>query len=199
MQFPIGTKVRAKGFNKVFEVESFDEATHKYILKDSVPTWDENELELAQPRLRGFEVATSFEDKGVILPTRSTTGSAGYDFRVLTDDSITIKPNETHIFHTGVKAYMQKDEVLMIYPRSSMGIFNNIMIANSVPIIDHDYYGNPKNDGEIMIALHNYGYNIVIINNGDRVAQGIFTKYLTTDDDNVITGRIGGIGSTGVS
>ena len=195
MQFPIGTKVRAKGFNKVFEVISYDAVTRKYSLDSSISEWDEDELELF--KLRGFEVATSFEDKGVILPTRSTVGSAGYDFRVLTDSPISLNPNETHIFHTGVKAYMQEDEVLMIYPRSSIGIMQGIMIANSVPVIDHDYYGNPKNDGEIMIALHNYGYNIVFINNGDRVAQGVFTKYLTIDNDNVTTSRIGGIGSTG--
>ena len=193
MQFPIGTKVRAKGFNKVFEVESFDEATHKYILKDSVPTWDENELELAQPRLRGFEVATSFEDRGVILPIRSTVGSAGYDFRVLTDDSITINPNETHVFDTGVKAYMQDDEVLLIYVRSSLGIKSKIRLANGTGVIDSDF------ELPIKVALHNYGEYPIVINNGDRVAQGIFTKYLITDDDNVTTSRIGGIGSTGVS
>lgn len=193
MQFPIGTKVRAKGFNKVFEVESFDEVTHKYILKDSFPTWDENELEFAQPRLRGFEVATSFEDKRVILPTRSTTGSAGYDFRVLTDLPVTLNPNKTHVFDTGVKAYMQDDEVLLIYVRSSLGIKANLRLANGTAVIDSDF------KLPIKIALHNYGEDAVMIKNGARVAQGIFTKYLTTDDDNVTTGRIGGIGSTGVS
>ena len=191
MQFPIGTKVRAKGFNKVFEVEGFDEVTHKYTLKDSVPTWDENELELVQPRLRGFEVATSFEDRGVILPTRSTVGSAGYDFRVLTDSPVSLKPNETHIFDTGVRAYMQEDEVLKIYIRSSLGIKHHVRLCNGTGIIDSDF------NLPIKIALHNYGKDIVTINNGDRVAQGIFTKYLTIDNDNVTTSRTGGIGSTG--
>lgn len=197
MQFAIGTKVRAKGFSKVFEVAKYDDKTHKYVLKDSVPTWDENELELAEPRLRGFEVVSSFVDRGVILPTRSTAGSAGYDFRVLTDEPIIIKPHETHVFHTGIKAYMQEDEVLTLHIRSSAGIKRGLMISNCVPIIDHDYYNNEQNEGEIMIALTNYANKFVQIENNDRVAQGIFMKYLTVDNDNVTTERTGGIGSTG--
>ena len=189
MQFPIGTKVRAKGFNKVFEVISYDAVTRKYSLDSSISEWDEDELELF--KLRGFEVATSFEDKGVILPTRSTVGSAGYDFRVLTDKPIVINPNETHIFDTGVRAYMQEDEVLKIYIRSSLGIKHHVRLCNDTGIIDSDF------ELPIKIALHNYGEDIVTINNGDRVAQGIFTKYLTIDNDNVTTSRIGGIGSTG--
>ena len=35
------------------------------------------------------------------------------------------------------------------------------------------------------------------IKTGDKIAQGIFTKYLTVDDENEITNvRTGGIGST---
>lgn len=190
MQFSIGTKVRAKGFNKIFEVISYDVVTKKYSLDSSISEWDEGELELF--KLRGFEVATSFEDKGVILPTRSTVGSAGYDFRVLTDLPVTLNPNETHVFDTGVKAYMQDDEVLLIYVRSSLGIKANLRLANGTAVIDSDF------ELPIKIALHNYGEDAVRIENGARVAQGIFTKYLTTDDDNVTTSRVGGIGSTGV-
>ena len=196
MQFAIGTKVRAKGFSKVFEVAKYDDKTHKYVLKDSVPTWDENELELAEPRLRGFEVVSSFVDRGVILPTRSTAGSAGYDFRVLTDEPIIIKPHETHVFDTGVKAYMQEDEVLMIYVRSSTGIKKGLRLANGTGCIDSDFI-NGETEGHIKIALTNYANKFVQIENNDRVAQGIFMKYLTVDNDNVTTERTGGIGSTG--
>lgn len=197
MKFQIGEKVRAKGFGKVFEVVSYDEPTKKYSLDSSILRWDEDELEIAEPRLRGFEVVSSFEDKGVILPTRSTVGSAGYDFRVLTDEPVIIKPHETHVFDTGVKAYMQEDEVLMIYVRSSTGIKKGLRLANGTGCIDSDFI-NGETEGHIKIALTNYANKFVQIKNNDRVAQGIFTKYLTVDNDNVTTNRIGGIGSTGV-
>lgn len=198
MKFQIGEKVRAKGFGKIFEVVSYDEPTKKYSLDSSILRWDEDELEIAEPRLRGFEVVSSFEDKGVILPTRSTVGSAGYDIRVLCDEPVIIAPHTTHVFHTGVRAYMQPDEVLMLYPRSSLAIKRHMRLANSVPIIDSDFYDNPDNSGEIMIAITNFANAFAKIENGERVAQGIFTKYLTVDNDNVTTNRIGGIGSTGV-
>ena len=136
MKFQIGEKVRAKGFGKVFEVVSYDKSTKKYSLDSSILRWDEDELEIAEPRLRGFEVVSSFEDKGVILPTRSTVGSAGYDIRVLCDEPVIIMPHTTHIFDTGIKAYMQEDEVLMVYVRSSVGIKKHLRLANSTGIID---------------------------------------------------------------
>lgn len=60
------------------------------------------------------------------------------------------------------------------------------------------YYNNKDNEGHIMVALTNFANAFAKIENGERVAQGIFTKYLTVDNDNVTTNRIGGIGSTGV-
>ena len=133
MKFQIGEKVRAKGFNKVFEVVGYQ--NKKYFLEDSILTWDEDELESVS-RQRGFEVVSSFVDKGVILPTRSTVGSAGYDIRVLCDDTVVIPPHTTHIFDTGIKAYMQPDEVLMIYVRSSIGIKRHLCLPNNVAVID---------------------------------------------------------------
>lgn len=198
MKFQIGEKVRAKGFGKVFEVVSYDKPTKKYSLDSSILRWDEDELEIAEPRLRGFEVVSSFEDKGVILPTRSTVGSAGYDIRILCDEPVIIMPHTTHVFDTGIKAYMQEDEVLMIYVRSSTGIKKGLRLANGTGVIDSSFFNNPSNEGHIKIALTNYANRFVKVENNDRVAQGIFTKYLTVDNDNVTTNRIGGIGSTGV-
>lgn len=197
MQFPIGTKVRAKGFSRVFEVISYDVVTKKYTLDSSISEWDEDELELFKPRLRGFEVVSSFVDKGVILPTRSTVGSAGYDIRVLCDEPVIITPHTTHVFDTGIKAYMQEDEVLMIYPRSSVGMKKHLRLSNGSGVIDSSFYNSTESEGHIKVALHNFANAFVKVENGERVAQGIFVKYLTVDNDNVTTSRIGGIGSTG--
>ena len=148
--------------------------------------------------MRRFEIARGFEDRGVILPTRSTEGSAGYDIRALTPlkKPVEIKPLETYVFDTGIKACMEKDEVLKIYIRSSVGIKKHLILSNAVGIIDADYYSNPKNDGHIMLSVTNISTTIQVIENNERIAQGIFMKYLITDDDNVTEERVGGIGST---
>ncbi|OWZ84294.1 dUTP diphosphatase [Natranaerobius trueperi] len=129
------------------------------------------------------------------MPTRADARSAGYDF--YSPIETIIKPNSSIIIWSNIKAAMEDDEVLKIYVRSSMGIKKKIMLANTVGIIDSSYYGNPSNDGNIGIALYNYGDTPVTIQEGERIAQGIFHKYLTVENDHVINKeRTGGIGST---
>ena len=146
--------------------------------------------------MREFKVAKGFEDKNVILPTRATKNSAGYDFHIISDRDTFIHPQEAIKFHTGVKAYMEDDEVLLIDIRSSMGIKKSIVLANSQGVIDSDFADNPDNDGEIMIALTNLGDKAQVIEPNARVAQGMFIKYLTTDNDKADAERVGGVGST---
>lgn len=128
------------------------------------------------------------------LPKRGSINSAGYDFKVIED--LVINPKEIVLAKTGIKAYMNSDEVLEIYPRSSIATKKHTILANSVGIIDSDYFNNPNNEGHILIALYNYGNEKVEIKNGERVAQGIFKKYLITEDDDADEARIGGFGST---
>ena len=149
-------------------------------------------------KLRGFEIAKGYEDKGINLPVRKTKYSAGYDIEAAED--ITIMPYEsTHkpeLVKTGLKAYMQDDEVLMLYNRSSNPKKKGLVVANSVGVIDKDYYGNLDNDGHIMFAFFNFKDEDVTIHKGDAIAQGIFQKYLITDNDMACGERIGGFGST---
>ena len=72
-------------------------------------------------KIRGFEIAKGFEDKGINLPIRKTKGSAGYDFEVAEDVVVPKfeKGQKPTIIKTGVKAYMPEDEVLYLYGRSS--------------------------------------------------------------------------------
>ncbi len=92
---------------------------------------------------------------------------------------------------------MEKDEVLLVFPRSSLGKKKGLILTNSVAVIDADYYSNPNNDGHIMINLFNFSNTDQTIEKGERFAQGIFIKYLTTDDDQTTKTREGGFGSTG--
>lgn len=141
---------------------------------------------------RGFE-KVSFIDEGVI-PKRSTQKSAGYDFYAIED--AVVYPGHITIFKTGIKAYMLNDEYLKLVIRSSMGIKKGLVLANTIGIIDSDYYNNIDNEGHIMIALFNSSDKEQIIKKNQKLAQGIFQKYLLTDDDDANGVRRGGIGST---
>ena len=129
------------------------------------------------------------------LPERKTIASAGYDFYV--PHEVEIKPGETVMIWTNVKAKMPQNEFLAIFVRSSVGIKRHLMLANGTCIIDSDYYSNPDNDGNIGIPIYNYGKETQIVEAGECLAQGIFLKFKTTDDDTAKAIRMGGYGSTG--
>ena len=147
---------------------------------------------------RGFEVAKGWEDKDIHIPERKTVRSAGYDLEaaediVLPKFELGAKPT---LIPTGLKAYMEDDEVLMLFPRSSGPKKMGILFPHSAGIIDSDYYGNIDNDGHIMVQCINIKNEDVQIKKGDAVAQAIFQKFLITDDDNASGKRTGGFGST---
>ena len=147
---------------------------------------------------RGFTLLTN----DAVCPTRGTRRSAGYDFYIpkVNGEDVTyiINPGETVKIKSDVAAYMRENEVLCIHIRSSVGIKKNCSLPNCTGIIDSDYYMNPDNKGNIIIAIRNDGTEPVTFKSGDKVAQGIFMNYLTSDNDNVLAEvRTGGVGSTG--
>ena len=150
-------------------------------------------------RIRGFEAVDSSKKKHDIstrLPVRSDDGSAGYDFYSPT--SVEILPGEKATIWTDIKSYMKQDEVLKIYPRSSMGIKFGVSLANTTGIIDSSYYGNPDNDGNIGICIMNNSTETYSVSEGDRIGQGIFQKYLMADNDDILNKeRLSGIGHSG--
>jgi dUTP pyrophosphatase len=130
------------------------------------------------------------------IPKRSTSKSAGYDIRSM--EHGIIKVGEAMNFKTGLKVSMNEDEVLYVYSRSSYAYKYNVCLMNNVGVIDSDYYNNPDNEGHFQIRLVNLGDKDFEVNIGDRIAQGVFMKYLTVDNEELINNkRSGGIGSTG--
>ena len=147
---------------------------------------------------RGFEIAKGFEDKDINLPVRKTKFSAGYDIEAAEDIVVpAFKPGMAPtLIPTGIKAYMENDEVLYLYNRSSNPKKKGLVLANSVGVIDADYYENPDNDGHIMFAFFNFKDEDTEIKKGDAIGQGVFAKYLITDDESADGERLGGFGST---
>ncbi|HDR7066921.1 TPA: hypothetical protein QCW42_004027 [Bacillus cereus] len=167
-------------------------------------------------KIRGFEVAKGFEDKGINLPERQTANSAGYDFEASED--VVIEPlwkNLWKLFRkhtygqdtnekilkptlvpTGVKSYMTSNESLDLYNRSSNPLKRFLLLGNGVGLIDSDYYNNPDNDGHIMFQFINFGFFPQTIKKGERIGQGVFRQFLKADGDNATGTRTGGHGST---
>ena len=149
-------------------------------------------------KTRGFEIAKGFEKKKINLPVRKTKYSAGYDIECAEDTTVPSfkKGINPTLITTGLKAYMGDDEVLYLYNRSSNPKKKGLILANSVGVVDKDYYGNPDNDGHIMFAFFNIKDEDITIKKGEAIGQAIFSKYLITDDDKASGERQGGFGST---
>ena len=149
-------------------------------------------------KIRGFEIAKGFENAGINLPIRKTKYSAGYDVEAAEDTIIPSFKKGTNptLIKTGLKAYMADDEVLMLYNRSSNPKKKGLILANSVGVVDKDYYGNPDNDGHIMFAFYNIKEEDITIKKGEARGQAVFQKYLTVDEDVAEGKRVGGFGAT---
>jgi len=149
-------------------------------------------------RVRGFEIAKGFENAGINIPVRKTKYSAGYDIEAAEDVVIPSfkKGMNPSMVKTGLKAYMQDDEYLKLCNRSSNPKKKGLILANSIGVVDADYYENPDNDGHIMFAFYNIKDEDITIKKGEAIGQAIFEKFLVADNDAASGERIGGFGST---
>ena len=139
------------------------------------------------------ELNVNYED--IKLPKRSTIGSAGYDCYAPFD--LKLEPNQEIKVPTGIRTYMQLGEVLLVAPRSGHGFKYFLRLANTIGIIDQDYYYS-DNEGHIFVKLRNEGNKILEIEKGKGMCQMIFTPFLIADGDSFTDGetRNGGFGST---
>ena len=172
-----------------------------------------------------FERVSKYPD--AVIPTRSTANSAGYDFTVAEDIVIPSYSNQMsemvqwdrtgHIYTltemanftkqlkikpilipTGIKCSLDPNTYLELSARSSTPLKHWIILANGVGIIDADYYNNPDNEGEIFVQVINLSPFTIKLKKGDKIAQGIISRYYTVEDDVRDGERTGGFGSTGV-
>ena len=152
-------------------------------------------------KIRGFEIAKGFEDKNINLPERKTKYSAGYDVEAAEDVIIPSfkKGANPTLVKTGLKAYMGDNEYLMLANRSSNPKKKGLILANSVGIIDKDYYENEDNDGHFMFAFYNIKEEDIVIKKGEIVGQAIFMPFLIADNDEAQGTRKGGFGSTNIN
>lgn len=132
---------------------------------------------------------------GIKLPRRATKGSAGYDF--FSTVTCQLAPQETIKIPTGIRAEMEEDWVLKLYPRSGLGFKYRLQLNNTVGIIDSDYFYS-DNEGHIYAKITNDSNEgkTVAFTEGMGFMQGIFLEYGITVDDDATAVRNGGLGST---
>ena len=150
-----------------------------------------------------YYLASVYEN--IQLPTRSTTGSAGYDFKA--PFAFDLEPGRTIKYPTGVRCKIDDGWFLALFPRSSLGFKYRMQLDNSVGVIDSDYYFS-DNEGHIHAKFTNDSKqlysgdamnpkpNIIHIEAGDGYMQGIFLPFGITTDDAATGVRNGGFGST---
>lgn len=133
--------------------------------------------------------------ENIIIPRRSTTYSAGYDFFSTCD--IDVKAGETYVIPSGIKVKFDfVSQYLSIYPRSSLGFKYGMKLSNTIPVIDNDYYGNEDNEGHILISFSSD--KDFKIKKGDKFCQGVVMLFEVLGGEIPPTKtRTGGIGSTG--
>ena len=139
--------------------------------------------------------------RGVAQTLKSDVAGLISKLGVCSDTSTHDKDDEflkPTLVHTGIKASMEEDEVLELYNRSSNPKKLGLILANSVGVVDADYYNNKDNDGEIMFAFFNFKPWDVTLKVGDRIGQGVFKKVLRPTVGLRVkdTEREGGFGST---
>lgn len=148
----------------------------------------------SDPELENFPLKEEWED--IKIPHRATSGSAGYDF--YSPFGFELNAGDTMTIPTGIKVELNKRNVLLIVPRSSLGFKYRLQLDNTVGVIDSDYFNNKNNEGHIFIKItndSNTGKNLSV-KKGEAFAQGIIFQYFLTDDDDSNSVREGGIGST---
>ena len=151
-------------------------------------------LHVSEGQYAASALPDALEVSAIPLPARATAGSAGYDFICPAD--ITLQPGEAVTIPTGIRCEMKPGWVLMVFPRSGLGFKHQVRLANTVGVIDSDYF-HAANEGHIMVRIVNGGDHVVSIAKGERFCQGVFLPHGLAEEDEVLADREGGFGSTG--
>ena len=165
------------------KVAQFEKVSYEQFKEDMIDTFDNFYSE---------EDIRKFYDE-IELPVRATKFSAGHDIKIPFKKSI--QSDCTFKIPTGIRCKMEEGYVMLVFPRSSLGIKKGLFITNTIPVIDADYY-NAKNEGHIFICVKNTGNELLVLNQNDAITQAVFVPYGVADDGEILTERTGGIGST---
>ena len=109
-------------------------------------------------------------DANAIMPTRAHDLDAGYD--LYSKDTITIKPNSSHVFDVGVHVQLEKGTAGLLVSKSGLNVNHSIL---STGLIDAGYTGS------IKVKLYNHGKSDYTVNAGDKITQLVIIKIDTPE------------------
>ncbi len=132
------------------------------------------------------------------LPAYQTGGSAGMDLRAWLAEPVSLQPMERKLVATGLYIALPEGYEAQIRPRSGLAIKRGLTLINTPGTIDSDYRG------EIMVAMINLSNEVQVINDGERIAQMVVSKYETAaweqvDELDATVRGSGGFGHSGLS
>lgn len=131
------------------------------------------------------------------LPEYKTKGSSGMDLRAYLHEPIALGPGERELISTGIFIELPEGLEAQVRARSGIAVSNGVGLVNGIGTIDSDYRG------EIKVCLINWGNEVFVINDGDRIAQLVVARYESVQWEAVDTlgeshrGE-GGFGHTGI-
>ncbi len=131
------------------------------------------------------------------LPAYETYASAGVDLRANLNDVIILKPLGRTLVKTGIFIEIPEGYEAQVRPRSGLALKKGITVLNSPGTIDADYRG------EIGVILINLSNEDFVIENGERIAQLVFSsveqaQWLEVEMLSETHRGEGGFGSTGI-
>ena len=129
------------------------------------------------------------------LPSRATSGSAGYDFKA--PFSFSLDAGDTIKIPTGIRVKVDEGWWLGCLPRSGLGFKYRLQLDNTIGVIDSDYYYS-DNEGHIFAKITNDNHTgkTLTVEAGSGFLQTIFIPYGVTYSDDATGVRNGGMGST---
>lgn len=167
-------------------VAKFEKVSWTQFQKDYIDTFGEDKT------INMEDVRKIYDN--IKIPCRKTKFSAGHDIGI--PFNTTLLSKEKLMMPTGIRCRMDADYVMLIVPRSSLGIKKGLRLSNTIAVIDSDYYMNIDNEGHIFVSVINDGKDTIKFTAGDNIVQALFVPYGVADGINVTTERSGGIGST---
>ncbi len=105
------------------------------------------------------------------LPAYETLLSAGMDLRAYLSEPLTLKPMQRVLVSTGLFMELTEGLEAQVRPRSGIAFKHGVTVLNSPGTIDADYRG------EIKVLLVNLSDTNFEINNGDRIAQMVISRF----------------------
>ncbi len=133
-------------------------------------------------------------DNNLPLPVYQTAGAAAFDLTAR--EAVTIEPGAVGYVPMNIALETPHDHFLLIAARSSTHK-KGLIMANGIGIIDPDFRGDGD---EIKAAYYNFTAKPVLIEKGERIAQGTFVTISRPEWEEAGTlenKTRGGFGTTG--